>query len=426
MMKFLKKYWLLVVAVASLFVLEGTRAELALTAERFWNTIGRVGRLGLGIILLWPVALLAATLLFVGAIHLDGWMLTFLGYTPLFGQQYEARVFVGSFLALLSVSGLIFIAISRINPLVVALIALSAYGRLLLRWISTIVGMEIALAVYVSLIPMENAWWLIPTITLCFMGYIFLSFGAGEKKWVARTRIGLGVIIIAITVQFIYDWKGRVYEWATQSKAAAQIPAVFQRNGHVDENGYYHPPQKTTQEMPAKVGNSVNCNDEKTECHVIMNCNADLLVMDNIEPGEVVEVEHVVHHLERENRCTYSYTGDWYPMWGVLGMIYDPNLGTFPIPEYYGMAPHAIYFEMRDNVNNAPLTAGVITRLGGKSYPSNTSPSTATIRTGYNYPKAIRFDPKYNVQFGVGKSFVEYMFRKKPKEFIPPFEERRS
>ena len=365
-----------------------------------WRTGNRWARWAIGIIAVAPFTLFAEAL-----VGVPSWIIAILALVP-----------AGAFVVLL---------LTRIDPLILAVLEAFVETRPALRWIFNVVGAESAMGIYFALVPIGNDRRVASLLILAFVTFFFLSLGT-KGKWAKRTMAACILIIIAITAQFFYDWTGRVREWMTQSKAAAQIPAVFQRNGHIDENGYYHPPQKTTQEMPAKIANSVDCNDEKTECHVIMNCNADLLVMDNIEPDEVVEVEHVVHHLEKENRCTYSYAGDWYPMWGALGMVYDPNLGTFPIPEYYGMAPHAIYFEMRDNINNAPLTAGVITRLGGKSYPSNTSPSTATISTGYNYPKAIRFDPKYNVQFGVGKSFVELVFRKKPKGFILPYEEGRS
>jgi len=107
-----------------------------------------------------------------------------------------------SLLALLPVLAIMLSLLAAIDPLVVAIVGAFGTGRTVLRTIATVIGTELVIGVYFSIIPVWNDRGLIPVLILVMVAIGFLSIGIKGK--VVKTTISiLAVIAVVITAIFV-------------------------------------------------------------------------------------------------------------------------------------------------------------------------------------------------------------------------------
>lgn len=160
--------------------------------RRLWNYGGRLTRWAIGISVIWPFALFLVALLPDGR-----------GIVPI--------------LALLPVAAGIYFLLVRINPLLVALpTALFQEARVLSRWMLAIVGLDLAIGIYLSIVPINADVGLASVLVLTGLAFLFLL--AVPSRF-GIIRWALMLIIIGLTVIFFLG--GRA---AVQKRIADQAP----------------------------------------------------------------------------------------------------------------------------------------------------------------------------------------------------------
>ncbi len=146
--------------------------EFAAITGAVWRTGNQWARIGIGLVTLWPVALALVSLT---------------GSTTLI-----------SLLALVPVGAVLFLFLAAIDPLVVAAAASIGPARRALRWGATIVGSEVMVGVYFSLVPIANDPGLAPLLLAAAAALLFLALGV-RGPTVSWLMALLVVLILGLT-----------------------------------------------------------------------------------------------------------------------------------------------------------------------------------------------------------------------------------
>jgi hypothetical protein len=156
-----------------------TLEALLETLTAFWNTASRWVR--------WTIALIILSPIVVIAFAING------GTLPV------------SIAALLPILIIILILVV-VNPLILIIMAIFTGGRVALRIIATIIGVELVIGIYFSIVPTWNDQGLIPLLILVLGAILFLAVGVGGK--LAMTTIKI-LVLIAIVITAIFFLGGR-------------------------------------------------------------------------------------------------------------------------------------------------------------------------------------------------------------------------
>lgn len=159
--------------------METLRAVWAIIAA-VWNTGNRLARWAIVIIALWPFLLVVVALAGI----------------PL----------LTSLLALLPIVALLLLILASLDPLIIMAIGAFPQGRVCLRWIATIIGTELIVGVYLSVVPVWQDRGLVPLLVLIITAVLFFSIGI-QGKWVKKA-VGI-LILIAIAITIIFTLGGR-------------------------------------------------------------------------------------------------------------------------------------------------------------------------------------------------------------------------
>ncbi len=156
--------------------METLRAIWAIIAA-IWNTGNRWARWAIAIIVLWPFLLVVIALAGI----------------PL----------LTSLLALLPIVSVLLLLLAFLDPLLVAALGTFHKGRIVLRWIATIIGMELVTGVYFSMVPVWNDPGLVPLLILVIIAILFLSLGI-QGKLTKKTVAILAIIVVILTAIFVF------------------------------------------------------------------------------------------------------------------------------------------------------------------------------------------------------------------------------
>lgn len=146
-----------------------------------------------------------------------------------------------------------------------------------------------------------------------------------------------------------------------------------------------------------------------------INCEEDLRLA-SLEPGESIEIRHVQKLLERQNRCSYSATGDSISLSEAARSVTLPRFkNDLPFPNL----PGTVVFYLKDP--NTPLAyrsirqnkkrLAYVSREGGLVTLTNATNHVQEVRLVYNYP--LEFLHK-NGQIGWDGSTITFIAEKIP------------
>ena len=145
--------------------------KLWLVVKDLWEIGGRLARITILIFLIWPIAMIL---------------------TSLFAPQA-----VIALVTLLPLIGLVFTAVLYFNPLIFGAIAATPYGRTALSKLALVVGAELTLGAFFSVLPISNDRALLPLLLLVAIAAVFLAIG-GAKKWIVWILVLATIFISAI------------------------------------------------------------------------------------------------------------------------------------------------------------------------------------------------------------------------------------
>lgn len=302
----------------------------------------------------------------------------------LYGLSGWDVVVINALIGLIPAVAFLTILITRfVDPLVLAVLASVKEGRKAVQWLFTIVAGELAIGLYFTLVPVANNRPLIPVFVLTAITLIFFILGV-QGKWVSKAKTVLILMLFGINGSFFYDWTGGIQKWLAEPKELKEIPVLFREDGHF-EDGLYINPQKTTVKKYATRENKVERNDGFIK--LLYNCNTNMKIAD-IEPHKAVEIVHVLKQLDMDNRCSYSYTGDFYPITGAIGQVARPKFrNDIPFPEQFPI--HAVVFQLR-GTNGVPLEQDYIHGNGRSLGFMNVSNAKAELWVIYNYMSSFQ------------------------------------
>ncbi len=146
-----------------------------------WNTVRNLWYAGnywvrwaILIAALWPIAIAVAAL--------TGW------------------TFLTAVIALIPFVAIVFGLIATFDPLVIAAAGTSASGRKILTAAAAIIGAELAVGVFFSVVPVANNPGLIPLTLLTMVALVFLALSGTKGRAVAM----LTLVLIGITAMFFF------------------------------------------------------------------------------------------------------------------------------------------------------------------------------------------------------------------------------
>ncbi len=145
--------------------------KLWLVVKDLWEIGGRLARITILILLIWPIAMIL---------------------TSLFAPQA-----VIALVTLLPLIGLVFVVVLNFNPLIFGAIAATPHGRTALSKLALVVGAELALGAFFSILPVANDRALLPLLLLVAIAAAFLAIG-GAKKWIVWILVLATISISAI------------------------------------------------------------------------------------------------------------------------------------------------------------------------------------------------------------------------------------
>lgn len=116
------------------------------------------------------------------------------------------------------------------SPLWIAVISTVQEGRLGLRALSTLLGVELAIGVYFSLVPIRSAPEWLPLLFLAAFAFLFLALG-GYRGWV---RSALIVLIVLLSLAFYWAGIFRAAGVARQRMGAGVEQCVKRGGGFFD------------------------------------------------------------------------------------------------------------------------------------------------------------------------------------------------
>ncbi len=291
---------------------------------------------------------------------------------------------VNALVGLIPAIGFLIIFIARfVDPLVLAVLANVKKGRQVVQLLFTIVAGESAIGLYFTLVPVANNRPMIPVFVLTAITLIFFMLGV-QGKWVAKVRVLLLLMMLGITGSFFTDWISKVQELLTQPKELGEIPVLFREDGHIEDGLYINPQNKYVAKY-AKKENVISQNGNIVE--VLYNCDKNIKITD-VEPDQSIEVSHIIKRLEMDNRCSYSYAGDYYPIYGAVGQVARPKYrNDMPYPDKF--PAQSVVFQLRDS-NGTVLAENYINGIGKSIYLMNTSNEVAEVWVIYNYMSSFQ------------------------------------
>lgn len=256
------------------------------------------------------------------------------------------------------------------------------YTRNLLRDLCLVIGTELVVGIYCAWVPLAENRVLALALVLISLALFFLLIGT-QVKWNKKVIVFLWLMFFGITDSFFFDWPGYAQEWFSQPNELKEIPALFREGGHF-EDGLYINPQNTTVQKYAKMENKLVWTGNDGE--FLYTCDKDMKVT-NVGPHQTVEITHVMKRVAKYNRCSYSYTGDYYPVYGAVGQIAQPKFrNDIPFPDDFPL--YSVVFQLRKQ--NGDLVMGYIRNEGGKDKFTNESDAPAELWVIYNYMKSFQ------------------------------------
>ncbi|MBI1755039.1 hypothetical protein HYR65_02020, partial [Candidatus Azambacteria bacterium] len=273
-----------------------TLNELWRIIQDIWATGNRWARWAISVIVGWPIALLAYALL-----------------NPSIGAA--------SLMALIPVIALFMLVMTRVDPMVLAVLSAFKAGRTALKTISTVVGIELVIGVYCTLVRIGNDPELAMLLILFLVTYIFLAMGIKGNGliWFAKFVCVMGMI--ALTAVFIFGGREKIgAEKANRYSAATIYQEIFPPPDLPGfwQDGLYVAPQKT-KAVDGKKPNIISATKRAwgEQIAIKYNCDQDL-VLTTLKGNETLTITHdTTKLLLKDQRCSYSMTGDNFPVYGI-------------------------------------------------------------------------------------------------------------
>jgi len=277
-------------------IFELTLQELWEIILDIWATGNRWARIALAIIIGWPILLLVYAL----------------GNPPIWS---------GSLMALIPVIALFILIMTRLDPMVLAVVMAFKKGRTVLSYISTIVGIELAIGVYCTLVRIGNDPELAMLLILFLITYIFLAMGVKGNKFVGFAKSVCIVGIIILTAIFILGGREEIREKAEANYHPPGHPAPYPQDYAKKETRRFEYPEP---------GGGIAVKLET-------NCDKEDFIA-TIPPRHKIELHHVYFaETLKANRCSYNVYGDSYPVFGP-GELFQTKRefkGDLPAPQFH-------------------------------------------------------------------------------------------
>lgn len=147
---------------------------------QLWNTGDRLLRIAVLLICLWPFVLIDVALLIEP-------MVVFLAILPVFGS----------------------ILLLAEYPMVIAVVSAFDGGRRGLRWIATIIGAELVIGFYLSVVSVSNDPMLVPLLIISLAAILFFAIGAQGDFSRKAVRFFIAVFLI-LTAIFLLGGTARI------------------------------------------------------------------------------------------------------------------------------------------------------------------------------------------------------------------------
>lgn len=344
-----------------------------------WNTANYFTRLAILIIVGWPIVMIL------------------LAVTVGVGMSAAAIIPAVALIALL---------IARLDPMVIALIAAFG-GEKVIRWLFTIIGLELTVGFYFSVIPVKNDPELLFLLILAVLTFLFLTFGIQKKMpSVGLIKFAMVITIIVITIIFYFGGREKIKERGITMGTRPSSAPPFTTQGHI-EDGYWVAPESLVAKPHYETRDVKQELRDNQDVRITTNCR-DPVIMMTLAPGESVQIRHVDYGegWEWKNRCSYSANGGAIPIYGEEGKVNRPRF-RYDLP-YPDVPAGAIGFSLEDAKENE-ITHDYIKNSGGIIYLHNTSGKDVNVMLRYNYMKAFTQNPSTKIQIGYDGSTATFM-----------------
>lgn len=152
-----------------------TLQTLATLSRQLWKTGNDWARWALALTAAWPLVIS---------------LVAVIGYRPL-----------TSAFGLLPVLAIVFVLVAWTDPLVIPILAAVHVSRSGIQWLATILGTELLLSVYFTLVPVHNDPGLLPLLLLVAAAQLFLALGI-QTGHTGAVQTALWALLAVITVAF--------------------------------------------------------------------------------------------------------------------------------------------------------------------------------------------------------------------------------
>lgn len=278
-------------------------------------------------------------------------------------------------------------------PVIDAIALANGKGRKIFKWIMAIVGIELVIGIYVSVVPLSNDAGLVPVLVATFAALLTIYL-SGKLK---RIRTLLWIFLIVLTIIFIKGGREKISSTANAQQTGAPAQTQYEmQNGYRIKKPGMPLSAFTIPETSKKISQG------GSRVVIETNCVDFLHGIMPIRPGEKVKITHVnmAPDFDR-NRCSYNIAGDTAPIAG--GMPGEKTLPWYkqnlPYPDF---PAYALVFILTDS--SGIIAKGHIKDEGQYLILENTGTQEAILHADYNYL------PQYMDQVGLAGKTVTVSF----------------
>lgn len=272
------------------------RRIITLWVPELWRRGNHITRLSIILITSWPVAIIIIALAGVPTLT--------------------------AIVALMPAIALIVLAVQMKHPVLLPIFATIEGGQTVMRWIATIVGVELAIGLYFAIVPINNRPALVPILILAMLVALLLSVGV-KSKITGFAKSAAVITIIVVTIMFFAadkKWQKKTEPPPTPAQAAPQQQPKQDDWVKDQESGLMV--KQTSHEVVPKGGAKIKQSVEDDRGFFTTDCKNSPLNLDiDVAPGEEVEVRHIVESVAKMNRCSYDMRGNAHPVAEAASMI---------------------------------------------------------------------------------------------------------
>lgn len=263
-------------------------------------------------------------------------------------------------------------------PIIDAAVLANGKGRRIFKWVMAIIGVELVIGIYLSVVPVSNDAGLVPTLILVLAAILVIQLSGKMKR--IKTLLWIGLIVL--TIVFIKGGRDKVLSDTKDAPQQTSAPAEYKvHNGYLVRTG--EPQVVREADTYKKISRDGDYIEIETDCVKFLSN------MVSINPGEKTKVMHMsMFPNVRRNQCAYSITGDALPITGkrdrsetTLPWIRE----NLPHPEF---PAGVLVFFLKDSTG--VIAKDYIRDEGGYVILQNIGMKEATLHADHNTPPQFK------------------------------------